>query len=736
MMVPIQAVRTPLFVLILFALTIFCSAFLLFQIQPMISKYILPWFGGSPAVWTTAMLFFQCLLFAGYVYAHVLTRLSSRRLQSIIHIALIFSGALLAANILPQAQWKPSGEELPALQVLIILAVSIGAPYFCLATTGPLLQHWFSHTSAAKSVYRLYAVSNIGSFAALISFPYLFEPFFNLDQISRWWSLGFYVFFLMCIPLAMGLGQSVTPMMNTNNRTINIEVQAEITVFKRLGWIFLPALASLVFIATTDQVSHNIAPEPSLWITTLGIYLLTFILTFDHPRWYRPVPTVFFLLIVLCVTAGRDVIPNWLNFEWDYGVSELRIMHYVLLFFVCLLCHGELYRRRPRDVRYLTEFYICMSLGGACGGIFVTLFATYLFNDYYEWPMAILGTVILCFSVLLRDLTWFQLALRQWRSSSKLAGSVTKKLGVVLFFMVVFSFIVFNSFRKNSNAPLDQVVVNLDQSRNFYGTITVQDLKHPEQPELDHRVFLSGQIKHGIQFQSQNLRYQPATYYGPESGVGETFSYLHRSDKPLHVGLIGLGAGTLANYAREQDRFDYFEINPDAVRVAQTWFDNLAASKSKEMHITLGDARIQFERLHESVKYDVIVLDAFTGGSVPIHLLTQEAFAIYKKHLKHNGFIVINITNAYLNLFPVVKAQTAALGLGYRYKFQDLDEARLVKRNQYFIATEDKFYLKEFKSVHRTIVSDSGQKIVEEDRDRPNIRLWTDQYSSIYQILW
>jgi hypothetical protein len=313
---------------------------------------------------------------------------------------------------------------------------------------------------------------------------------------------------------------------------------------------------------------------------------------------------------------------------------------------------------------------------------------------------------------------------------------VTKKLGIVLFLMVVFSFIVFNSFRENSNAPLDQVVVNLDQSRNFYGTITVQDLKHPEQPELDHRVFLSGQIKHGIQFQSQNLRYQPSTYYGPESGVGETFSYLHRSDKPLHVGLIGLGAGTLANYAREQDRFDYFEINPDAVRVAQTWFDNLAASKSKEMHITLGDARIQFERLHESVKYDVIVLDAFTGGSVPIHLLTQEAFAIYKKHLKHNGFIVINITNAYLNLFPVVKAQTAALGLGYRYKFQDLDEARLVKRNQYFIATEDKFYLKEFKSVHRTFVSDSGQKIVEEDRDRPNIRLWTDQYSSIYQILW
>ena len=197
-------------VLILFALTIFCSAFLLFQVQPMISKFILPWFGGSPAVWTTAMLFFQCVLCAGYVYAHVLTRLHSRQWQAGIHIALLLLGALLAFTILPGSNWKPTGEEAPALQVLLILGASVGVPYFCLATTGPLVQHWFSHTAQTGSVYRLYALSNIGSFAALLSFPYMFEPWFDLQQMSLWWGWGFGLFVLLCLPIALGWGQKTS----------------------------------------------------------------------------------------------------------------------------------------------------------------------------------------------------------------------------------------------------------------------------------------------------------------------------------------------------------------------------------------------------------------------------------------------------------------------------------------------------------------------------------------------
>jgi hypothetical protein len=218
--------------------------------------------------------------------------------------------------------------------------------------------------------------------------------------------------------------------------------------------------------------------------------------------------------------------------------------------------------------------------------------------------------------------------------------------------------------------------------------------------------------------------------------VGETFNYLHQSKKPLHVGLIGLGAGTLASYPREQDRFDYFEINPEVVRVAQKWFDNLSTIKAHDLRIILGDARLQMERLPATTQYDVIVLDAFTGGSVPIHLLTQEAFQIYKSHLKPEGFIVVHITNAYLNLYPVVKAQAEELGLGYRNKFQDLDRDNLVNRNQYFIMTQNATYLKKYPSINRELRDERGQVIGVENRDRPGLRLWTDHYSSLYQIEW
>jgi hypothetical protein len=724
-------------VLLLFALTIFCSAFLLFQVQPMISKFILPWFGGSPAVWTTAMLFFQCVLCAGYVYAHILTRMHSRQWQAGIHIALLLLGALLASTILPDASWKPTGEEAPALQVLLILGASVGLPYFCLATTGPLVQHWFSHTAQTGSVYRLYALSNIGSFAALLSFPYLFEPWFDLQQISNWWGWGFSLFVLLCLPIALGWGQK-TNEPQAVQLAQEIQNQSEVTWWMRMRWLFLPALASLIFITATDQVGHNIAPEPSLWIATLGLYLLTFVLTFDHPRWYRPALTAVLTMLALLVTTGRKEIPDLFNMEWDYGVSEMRLMHYALLFLVCMMCHGELFRQRPRNTHYLTEFYLWMSIGGAFGGLFVALFATNFFNEYHEWPIALSLSIVLAFGVLRRE----------WGGSNKMSANASaepawtahpaKQAWVGATFVIFFSFFMFieDPFEWRVGPPTDHVSVALDQSRNFYGTVSVTERQYPKHPERNYRTFYSGQITHGLQFQSAEKRNQPATYYGPKSGVGETFNYLHQNNKPLHVGLIGLGAGTLASYAREQDRFDYFEINPEVVRVAQKWFDNLSTIKAHDMRIILGDARLQMERLPATTQYDVIVLDAFTGGSVPIHLLTKEAFQIYKSHLKPEGFIVVHITNAYLNLYPVVKAQAEELGLGYRNKFQDLDRDNLINRNQYFIMTQDATYLKKYPSVSRELRDEQGRVIDVENRNRPGLRLWTDQFSSMHQIQW
>ncbi len=731
-------------IILLFALTIFCSAFLLFQVQPMISKFILPWFGGSPAVWTTAMLFFQCILCAGYIYAHALTRLPSRQLQAGIHVILLLCGGLLAGSILPSASWKPTGDEIPALQVLLILAASIGLPYFCLATTGPLVQHWFSHTTATGSVYRLYALSNIGSFAALLSFPYLLEPWFDLQQMSRWWTWGFILFVILCLPIALGWKQQSNTNSTTSASHQHDQDSSTITGWMRLRWLSLPALASLIFIAATDQVSHNIAPEPSLWIATLGLYLLTFVLTFDHPRWYRPALTAVAAMVGLFVTVGRKEIPSWFNFEWEYGVSEMRLMHYAVLFLVCMMCHGELYRQRPRNTRYLTEFYLWMSVGGACGGLFVTLFATHFFNEYHEWPIALILSILLAFSILRREWAGTS-SLTDYSSTSPMShtepiwiANPTKQRYIGIACIATLSLYLFieDPLEWRPGSPTDYVSIPLEQSRNFYGTVAVTERQYPKHPELNYRVFFSGQITHGLQFQSPELRHQPATYYSQQSGVGETFSYLHQNDKPLHVGLIGLGAGTLANYARSQDRFDFYEINPEVVRVAQKWFDNLSTIKTHDLSIILGDARLQMERLPATTLYDVIVLDAFTGGSVPIHLLTQEAFQIYKSHLKPNGFIAINITNAYLNLYPVVKAQAQALGLGYRNKFQDIDRDHLIRRNQYFIMTNDQPYLKNYPSVNRILRNEQGQVIGIENRDRPGLRLWTDQFSSMHQIQW
>ena len=724
-------------VLLLFALTIFCSAFLLFQVQPMISKFILPWFGGSPAVWTTAMLFFQCVLCAGYVYAHVLTRLRSRQWQAGIHIALLLLGALLALTILPDSNLKPTGEEAPALQVLLILGASVGVPYFCLATTGPLAQHWFSHTAQTGSVYRLYALSNIGSFTALLSFPYLFEPWFDLQQMSNWWGWGFSLFVVLCLPIALGGGQQAKEI-QTVQLEKEISNQSEVSWWMRLRWLFLPALASLIFIAATDQVGHNIAPEPSVWIATLGLYLLTFVLTFDHPRWYRPALTAVLTMLALLVTAGRKEIPALLNLEWDYGVSEMRLMHFALLFLACMMCHGELFRQRPRNNHYLTEFYLWMSIGGAFGGLFVALFATHFFNEYHEWPLALSLSIVLAFCVLRREWGGSNRVPTDPSAEAVWTAHPAKQGWVGAAFVIFFSFFMFieDPFAWRVGTPTDYVNVDLDQSRNFYGTVAVVERQYPQNPESNYRTFYSGQITHGLQFLSSEKRKVPATYYSPQSGVGETFNYLHKNKKPLHVGLIGLGAGTLANYAREQDRFDYFEINPDVVRVAQKWFDNLSTIKARDLRIILGDARLQMERLPTTTQYDVIVLDAFTGGSVPIHLLTKEAFQIYKSHLKPEGFIIVHITNAYLNLYPVLKAQAEELGLGYRNKYQDLDRDNLVNRNMYFIITQDSTYLKEYPSVNREFRDKQGQLIGVENRDRLGLRLWTDNFSSLYQIQW
>ena len=726
------AIKPNLWSFLPFALTIFTSAFLLFQVQPLLSKQILPWFGGSPAVWTTAMLFFQTLLCLGYLYAHALAKVRSRQTQARIHVILLVVAALLASRVLPGTELRPESPDSPVFQVLLILGASVGLPYFCLATTGPLVQHWFTSTAHASSVFRLYALSNVGSFLALLSFPYVLEPWLEQQEMGQLWTAGFWVFALLCLPVALGAWQNkpqsgAATQGNGTESAPSVAAEhvghpTQTSLAQRFSWVALPALASLVFIAATDQISHDVAPEPRLWISTLGLYLVTFILTFDHPRWYRPKLFAFLALVLLLATAGMSDIPRWLGIEWDYGVNEVRWSHYALLFVVCMLCHGELYRRRPVDTRRLTEFYLCMSVGGAFGGLFVTLVATQWFDDYHEWLMALVLVALLACQVL-------------FHSDLKRPGLAGRLVGVFTAIVMVVMLVAMQnpwSWRELRTADLTEVL--LDQDRNFYGTVSVKERRFVNEPERNDRVFFSGNVTHGQQFLSESLRHVPTTYYARDSGIGETLLWAMSQKPNLSVALIGLGAGTLANYAREADAYDFYEINPAAVRFAQEWFDNLASCKAREQNILLGDARLRMEQLPKDKLYDVIVLDAFTGGSVPIHLLTREAFQIYRNHLKPDGYIAINITNAYLNLYPIVKAQSENLGMAFRHKYQTVDEVRNVRRNLHFIMTQDHAYLKAHPSVSREVRDEAGRFVRSEPQDRAGLRLWTDQFSSIAPI--
>ena len=677
------------------------------------------------------MLFFQSLLCLGYLYAHALASLPSRKTQARIHVVLLVLAALLASRVLPSTELRPESPDSPVFQVLLILGASVGLPYFCLATTGPLVQHWFTSTAHSSSVFRLYALSNVGSFLALLSFPYVLEPWLEQQEMGRLWTAGFWVFALLCLPVALGAWQNKSPVCAGPSEAadgVPAKQRSAVSALKpslaqRLSWVALPALASLVFIATTDQISHDVAPEPGLWVATLGLYLVTFILTFDHPRWYRPKLFASLTLVLLLASSGLSDIPSWLGIQWEYGVNEVRWSHYALLFVVCMLCHGELYRRRPVDTRRLTEFYLCMSIGGACGGLFVTLVATQFFDDYFEWLMALILVALLACHVLFRF---------EGHASGRVRQAAGALTAVV---MVALLFVMENPWSWRDVHKGDRTEVLLNQVRNFYGTVAVKERRFASEPERNDRVFFSGNVTHGQQFLSDALRHVPTTYYARDSGIGETLQWAMSQKPSLSVALIGLGAGTLANYARQADAYDFYEINPAAVRIAQEWFDNLSTCKAGEKNILLGDARLRMEQLPKDKLYDVIVLDAFTGGSVPIHLLTREAFQIYRDHLKPDGHIAINITNGYLNLYPIVKAQAEVLGMAHRHKYQNLDEVRNVRRNLHFIMTRDQAYLKAYPSINREIRDDQGRVLRYEPVDQTGLRLWTDQFSSIAPIV-
>lgn len=490
----------------------------------------------------------------------------------------------------------------------------------------------------------------------------------------------------------------------------------------RIAWIGLPALASLTMIAVTDHVSHHIAPEPRLWITTLGLYLLTFIITFDHPRWYQRRWVGIATLASILVLATYSSVLDALSIGWGGGVQVERWSHCIVMFLICFLCHGELIRLRPSSHHHLTEFYLCISAGGAMGGLFASLVAVYFFSDYYEWPMC------LCLAIVLASWT----ACAPWGMESQPSASRSWRwLGLtsLLLGAYIYREDPFDWKSEDDNEFRSRIVY---RERNFYGVLLVEDREHRTDPDKSYRGFYCGNVTHGLQMTSPHLKLRPTTYYGPQTGVGEAIDYLQRRQPSLRIAVVGLGAGSIAAYGRESDVIDFYEINPGVIRIANEYFTFLRDCKSKT-ELILGDARLKMDS-QRNKRYDLIVLDAYSGGSVPIHLLTREAFALHRDRLAPNGLIAAHITNSHLNLYPVVKLQAENLGMAYWCKHVASEQETQTRRNLYLIMTHDSEFIQSHATVFPPIYDAMGQIVGRAEPTAPGAILWTDQFSSINAI--
>jgi hypothetical protein len=629
---------------LLLAATALLSAWLLFQVQPMVAKRILPWFGGGAAIWTAAMLFFQAALFVGYLYAHLIARALPPRKQAGLHIALLAAAAtvIVTVGVLAPDAWKPTSPDRPALGILVMLAGTVGLPYLMLSATAPLVQVWFSRANPGRSPYRLYAISNIGSLAALLTYPFALEPNLGLVRQGTLWSALFLGFAALCTFSALlSLRAVVTVAESSQPRSLprSEEPQSEEPAAKPryLLWLAYPACASVLLLAVTTYITQNVAPIPLLWILPLVVYLLSFILTFDSDRWYRRVfwmPLAGALAFAAVFLWQRDRTPQ---ISWMVG------LHTALLFAVSMVCHGELVRLRPAASR-LTSYYLSISAGGALGGLFTSLVAPVIFTDYYELHVGLFVAWVLAIVALVID------SKSPFYDGGK-GPAFAGLLGIVVM-MIGFGVTLYAHVR-TQNADF------LGADRNFYGALQVHEKSSPD----IYYELANGHISHGGQFAEPMNRRVPMWYYHGESGVGKVFTDL-KPVPPRRIGLVGLGAGTLATYAESGDHFQFYEINPQVVDFAEKYFTYLqdARDRGGQIDIHVGDARLLLER-QEPQNFDVLVVDAFNGDAIPAHLLTMEAIELYLSHLKDDGVLAVHVSNVYLHLEAVVLAAAERFGL-------------------------------------------------------------------------
>jgi spermidine synthase len=678
--------------MLLYALTIFLSAFLLFQVQPLIAKIILAWFGGSASVWTTCMLFFQAILLLGYFYSHLtISRLKPRQ-QAILHTALLGLAAVLLP-IIPAEAWKPSGLENPTLRILGVLAATVGLPYLLCSTTGPLVQAWYARREGGGAPYRLFALSNLGSMLALLSYPVLVEPTMAIRAQAWAWSAGFVGFAALCI--ATGWRSAG-----------HTERQAESAIDdggpapgfnEKLLWIGLAACPSLLLLAVTNHLTQDVASIPFLWVLPLALYLLSFILTFDARGWYNR--NVF--LVLMAPALGGMAYMQWSNATLPDFKATIALFA-VCFFVACMVCHGELAGRKPA-ARHLTSFYLMLSVGGALGGLFTGVVAPYLFISYFELPVGIGLCGLLAILVSLEEpgLTW--------RDTLLSAGGLALALGVLGLWVFL------------GKSVRDAVGGYKVVTRNFYGTLRVKEGQVGEYEA--YRSLLHGSINHGEQWLHPDRRREMLSYYCPESGIGRVMS-MHPKKAPWRVGVIGLGAGTMAAFGESGDYVSFYEINPLVPRLANSDFSYLpdSAKRGVNLEVKMGDGRLTLER-ESPQRFDVLMVDAFSGDSIPVHLLTREAFQLYFRHIAPEGLLVVHISNKYLNLQPVVDLGAQAVGRVATVLEADDNEDETCYGTTYVVVGLP------HQLEHPAIRGGASPAKI------AGVRAWTDDYSNLFRIL-
>ena len=692
-----------------FAITILISAFLLFQVQPIIARFILPWYGGSPAVWSACMLFFQAGLLIGYVYAHLLARYVKTRNQVILHVALLLI-SLIFLPIKPDDALKPVGSGEPIWEIIRLLLLTVSAPYVLISSTGPLLQHWYNRKYAGMSPYRLYALSNLGSLLGLLTYPFLIEPFMVLSTQTTLWSAGYLLFAGVCV-------WSGRSLLNTNNVTDSgLDTQPELIsalgMLDPLLWTGLAACGSIMLLAVTSTITQDFSVIPFLWVVPLSLYLCTFIIAFDSPKWYQR------KIWIPAFVLSAGVIAYLLQPKTHLHILTTIALYSATMFCIVMVCHGELVRRKPPP-RQLTFFYLMVSLGGVIGGIFVNFIATNVFPAFWELHIGVITSAILVGVSLLNF-------------DNKRFGRrhlIIIRLGWSAATIVLIAFMV--------NAMVKAEGSALTTRRNFYGVLRVHELKKGRISH--HRKLYHGQINHGLQLLHPAQKGRIVSYYSAHSGLGIAFrrhpKRLDRSDLirtasqdfKLHVGVVGLGIGVVASYGLPGDTFRFYEINPQVVNIADEFFTVLKDSKA-QVKVVTGDGRISLEReLRErgSMQFDILVVDAFAGDAIPIHLMNREAFELYFKHLRADGILALHISNRHLDFRPVVYGLAKAMDISAMMVKKKRRPRHYIKGSRWVLMTKNKRFLQ-----HPRVL----KYVTPWPNDIRDDIIWTDDYSSLLNI--